>query len=253
MSPSNLLGLILVGGCAGLMLFFYFRSRKDGGAGLRAGLREIPAFSRLRRGIGLSVEAGQRLHISLGRGGVSGLSGGSTLLGLALLARIARVASISDRPPVATSGESVQAILSQDTLKSAFRSVNAEAQYNPDAGLLTGVTPFSYAAGALPTIFDQDVSVNALTGSFGAEAALIADAAERSGSISMGGSENLAAQAVLFAATQEPLVGEELYGAGAYIQAGPMHTASIRAQDILRWVVIGGILIGALLKLVGII
>jgi hypothetical protein len=32
-----------------------------------------------------------------------------------------------------------------------------------------------------------------------------------------------------------------------------MHMASVRAQDILRWVIVGVILIGALMKLVGVL
>jgi len=48
------------------------------------------------------------------------------------------------------------------------------------------------------------------------------------------------------------LVGEELYAAGAYLQAGPLHTASLRAQDTLRWIIVGIILLGALLKFVGV-
>jgi hypothetical protein len=55
----------------------------------------------------------------------------------------------------------------------------------------------------------------------------------------------------MFAAVQEPLIGEEFYAAGAYVQAGPMHSASLRTQDILRWLLIGVILAGAALKLAG--
>lgn len=217
------------------------------------GLREIPAFTRLRRGVGLAVEAGQRLHVSLGHGGISGEQGGSALVGLSMLQRIARAASISDRPPVATSGEPLQAILSQDTLRSTYHDIGADGQYEPTAGQLSGLTPFSYAAGAMPVIFDQQVSVNILAGSFGSEVALLTDASERSGGLTLAGSDNIPAQAVLYAAAQEPLIGEELYAGGAYLQAGPMHVASLRAQDIVRWVLIGSILVGAALKLIGVL
>lgn len=217
------------------------------------GLRDIPAFTRLRRGVGLAVEAGQRLHVSLGHGGISGEQGGSALVGLSVLRRIARAASISDRPPVATSGEPLQAILSQDTLRSTYHNIGADSQYEPTAGQLSGLTPFSYAAGAMPVIFDQQVSMNILVGSFGSEVALLTDASERSGGLTLAGSDNIPAQAVLYAAAQEPLIGEELYAGGAYLQAGPMHVASLRAQDIVRWVLIGSILLGAALKLIGVL
>jgi hypothetical protein len=232
-----------------LMIFFGTVGRNRA----RQKLREIPAFARLRRGIGLAVEAGQRLHVSLGRGGVIGPQGASALVGLSMLQRISRVASVSDRPPVATSGEAVQAMLSQDALQGAFSAIGAENQYDPSSGQLTGLTPFSYAAGAMSVIFDQNVSVSILAGHFGSEAALITDAAERNEGMTLAGSDDVTAQAVLYAVAQEPLIGEELYASGAYLQAGSMHMASVRAQDILRWVIVGVILIGALMKLVGVL
>jgi hypothetical protein len=44
------------------------------------------------------------------------------------------------------------------------------------------------------------------------------------------------------------LIGEELYAVGAYLKTGPIHIASLRAQDLLRWVIILAILLGSILK-----
>lgn len=249
LTGSSLLGLLFVILFLTLMVVFTIIGRKS----LRRNLREIAAFARIRRQIGLAVEAGQRLHISLGHGGLLGTQAGSALVGLSMLQRVARAASISDRPPVATSGEAVEAMLSQDTQRAAYQHVGAENQYEYSSGQVSGLTPFSYAAGTLPVIYDQQVSTNILSGSFGAEVALITEAAERNGSLTMGGSDSLPAQAVLYATADEPLIGEELYAGGAYLQAGPTHTASLRAQDVLRWVLVIVILAGAFLKLVGVL
>jgi hypothetical protein len=53
-------------------------------------------------------------------------------------------------------------------------------------------------------------------------------------------------QAALFATTENPLVGEELFAAGAYLKVNHEHAASLQAQDVLRWIAIGAILLGAL-------
>jgi hypothetical protein len=58
---------------------------------------------------------------------------------------------------------------------------------------------------------------------------------------------------VLYAAAQEPLIGEELFAAGAYLGAGQTHTASLRVQDIMRWVLIVVIILGSLAKLGGLL
>jgi hypothetical protein len=210
--------------------------------------REIPAFTRLRQAVGRVVEDGTRLHVSLGRGGLVTPQSASAMAGLTLLRRLAELTLAGDQPPIATSGDAALAILSQDTLKTASQA-SAQGAYDPTAGRLTGLTPFSYVAGAIPAIRDENISANVLMGNFGVEAALLAEASERTNAFTLAASDNLAGQAVLYATAEEPLIGEELYAAGAYMDAGPLHTASLRVQDILRWLIIAVILVGALVQL----
>jgi hypothetical protein len=245
----SFLGLLFIIVCLGLILFFYF----SGSIREKINLRAIQAFSHFRRELDLAVEAGKRLHISLGRGSIDELKGGSAFIGLTILDRCARAASNSDRPPVTTSGDGVVMVLSQDTLQSTYRSLAAEQRYDPTSARLTGLTPFAYAAGAMPTIHDEHVTANILAGHFGTEVALLTEAGERSRSLTMAGSDSIPAQAVLYATADEPLLGEELYAAGAYLGGGLAHTASLHMQDIIRWVLVAVIVIGAILKLLGII
>jgi Domain of unknown function (DUF6754) len=235
--------------CLGLLLFFFFSDHIRP----KINLRDIQAFRHFRREVDLAVEAGTRLHISLGRGSIYELQGGAAFTGLTVLARCARAASNSDRPPVTTSGDGVITILSQDTLQSTYRSLAAEQRYDPANARMTGLTPLAYAAGAMSTIHDEQVSANFFAGHIGTEIALLTEAGERSRSLTVAGTDSIHAQAVLYATSDEPLLGEELYAAGAYLGAGPAHSASLRMQDILRWVLVAAIVIGGILKLLGIL
>lgn len=230
-----------------LFVFILWRRRSP------AALRSIAAYEQLNRAVGLAVENGTRLHFSLGRGSLFPARGASALAGLAMLRRLAERTSVSDNPPVVTSGDASLAILSQDTLQSGYRAAGAEEQYRFTTGRLTGLTPLSYVAGAIPTIYDENVSANVFIGDFGPEAALLTEAAERRNSTLIASSDDLAAQSVFYASAQEPLIGEELFAAGAYVGAGPAHEASLNVQDILRWLVVLGILIGSLLKIAGVL
>lgn len=238
------LGLLAL--AAVLLLALTFWRRRSPGS-----LRLIDAYERLNRSVGLAVENGTRLHISLGRGNLFTARGGSALAGLAMLRRLAERTSVSDRPPIVTSGDASLAILSQDTLQSGYRVAGAEDQYRFTTGRLTGLTPFSYAAGTIPTIHDENVSANIFIGDFGAESALLAEASDRENTSLIAASDNLAAQSVFYASSQEPLIGEELFAAGAYVGAGASHEASLNVQDILRWLIILAIIIGAGLKILG--
>ncbi|MGE5124318.1 MAG: DUF6754 domain-containing protein, partial [Acidobacteriaceae bacterium] len=188
-----------------------------------------------------------------GRGSINELPGGAAFAGLTILDRCARAASNSDQPPMTTCGDSVLTILSQDTLQGTYRNLAAEQWYDPTNVRLTGLTPMAYAAGALPTIRDEDVSANFFAGHFGTEIALLAEAGARSRSLTVAGTDDIPTQAVLFATSDGPLLGEELYVAGAYLGAGPAHLACLRMQDIVRWFLVALIILGALLKLLGIV
>jgi hypothetical protein len=213
--------------------------------------RPIEAYDRLNRAIGLAVESGTRLHLSFGSGNLFTARGASALAALAMLRKLSERTSLSDRPPIVTSGDSSLAILSQDTLQAGYRAAAAEEQYRFSTGRLTGITPFSYAAGTIPVTRDESVSTNIFMGNFGSESALLVEAAERENTSVIAASDNVSAQSVFYAASQDPLIGEELFAAGAYVGAGAAHEASLTVQDILRWLIIVAILIGSLLKLAG--
>ena len=229
-----------------LIVFTLIRRRSPGV------FRAIDAYDRLNSAVGRAVEDGTRLHISIGRGNLFTTRGGSALAGLAMLRRLSEQTSLSDNPPIVTSGDASLAILSQDTLQSGYRAAGAEEQYRFTTGRLTGLTPYAFAAGTIPVTRDENVSTNIVHGDFGAESALLVEAADREDTDLIAASDNLSAQSVLYASSHEPLIGEELFAAGAYVGAGASHEASLQVQDVLRWVVILAILGGAVLKFLGV-
>jgi hypothetical protein len=240
------LGIFLT--AALLLLLFTVRLRKAS----RPVFRKINAYEQLSRAMGRAVEDGTRLHVSIGRGNLFTARGGSALAGLAMLRRLSERTSLSDNPPIVTSGDSSLAILSQDTMQSGYRAAGAEEQYRFTTGRLTGLTPLSYAAGTIPVTRDEQVSANIVIGDLGTEAALLAESADRENAELIAASDNFSAQSVLYVSSQEPLIGEELFAAGSYLEAGISHDASLQVQDVLRWLIILAILGGALLKFLGI-
>jgi len=218
-----------------------------------AKLREIPALTQLYRMLGLSVEDGTRLHFSLGHGGLLDARGGSALVGLAALRHIAERTSVSDMPSVASTGDPTLGLLAQDTLQAGYQAAGVEELYVPTTGRVTGLSPFGFAAGAMNILQNENVSTNIMIGHFGPEAALLTEASDRENVSVIGASDNFAGQAVLFANTQDALIGEELFAAGAYLGTGPAHVAGLTVQDILRWLVILVLLGGAFAKFWGVI
>lgn len=244
MSLTALAGIILVVFSAILLIGLYMLKDR-----VNASFRSIPAFTKFIRSIGTAVEQGTRVHFSLGSADIVRERTGASFVGLSAVRHITELAGASDNPPMTTSGDPALAVLAQDNLHTAYRVAGLEEQYRPDTGRMTGLTPFSYAAGTLPMIADEDVSSSFVAGGFGVEIGLITEAIERQDAFTLSAADSLPAQALVYASAKEPLIGEELFATGAYLESGRAHMASLYVQDILRWLIVLILLGGAAMKL----
>ncbi len=242
MSPE-LQGLVALASLFGLMLLFAVTARR-----WPANIRPLEAFDSLGKAIERAVEGGHRVHVSLGTGSVVGQDSAPALAGLAALTQIAQATSMSDKPVVVTTGDGAMAILARDTLRTSYISVGAPESYEPTSGRLLAPTPFSYVAGLPLVLGTEDVAVHMLTGSFGVEAALAADFGERERAFTIAGTDDVQSQALFYAVAEHTLIGEEVFASGAYLGVGGLHRASLRAQDVIRVIIILLILGGTVLK-----
>ena len=239
-----LIGLVFVTGLL-LLATIWYRNR-------RPRLRPVPAWSALERFLASSQRTGTRLHVGLGSPESMPHGALSSLAGIAVLRRIVSRAAPAGTQPIASSGEAAASILAHTALRAGYSDANRAAAYQPQNSRLAGLGSFAYAAGVHAIISDDDVASNLLIGRFGPEVALLAESAERADAGLAGASDDLAGQAVLFAASQDPLIGEELFAGGAYLGAGPWHIASLVVQDLLRWLIILFLVAGAAARVIGI-
>jgi hypothetical protein len=249
-SIEPLIGLGLV--ALFTMLVLFFSSRK-----IRAKyppvFRKITAINKIKRAIGLAVEDGSRLHVSLGSARLIDPAITSALVGLSTLNRIGQLTSTSDLPPMSTSGSGGLLLLSQNTLKTISVETNTQAFYNPNYAKMSGVTPFSYAIGTLESLQEQGINGNLYIGNFSTEAAFLCDQPGEKETITLCGSDSILAQSIFYAMAPDSLLGEELYALPAYMLFHPSHQASLRVQDIFRFLIGLVIVAGVALKIAGIL
>ena len=96
-----------------LLMLFYSAMRKR----WPAVFRPIKAYDELNTAVERAVEAGERVHLSLGTGSVIGSDSAAAFAGLSLLSQIAEATTTSDKPIVATAGDGAMAMLAQDSLQ----------------------------------------------------------------------------------------------------------------------------------------
>jgi hypothetical protein len=207
--------------------------------------RPIPAYQTLPTLAADAVESAKRVHFSLGSSAVGGTSTLAALVSAEVVYRLAERLAISRQLPLVTLSHPVTLPLAQDTLRRAYlyrRTLDyyrstAAAWYPPGT---------AFAVGAASLSADIDADSNVLLGRFGPELAFLGESALRHNQALIAHSDVLEGQAIAFAQAGEVLLGEELYAGPAYLGGTALERGSVLAQDVLRWLVILGIVLAAL-------
>jgi hypothetical protein len=226
--------------------FIYVRRRR----GQETALRDIPAYAIMPKLIGQGIESNRPLHLSLGSAGIGGQNTAVALAGAEMFYHLAEKAAIGDASPIVTLTDASALPLGQDTLRRAYQAhgLGERFKYRNVRWYPSGSRSLAFAAALTAMMGDDDVSANVLAGSFGPELALIMEAAQRHNLPTIAVSDQLEGQAVGYAMSDYILIGEEMFIAGAYLSDSPGKIAEAVTLDILRWVVIVGILYGVLVN-----
>ncbi len=235
--------IILAAFAVSVIVTQFIRRRKDAFP-----LRALPAYAAIPQFVGEAIEAGRSMHVSFGGAGLGGSSTTLTLASAELFYQVAQ-RNVAGATILTASDPSVLP-LGYGTLRRALASrsiaLSRSELSNSVRWYPAGTRSLAFAAALTGVIGDDHVSGNVLVGDFGSELALVLEAATRHRQTSISGSVDLTGQAVAYAMADRALIGEEIYVAGAYMGDSATQHASVVALDLLRWLVILGILIATL-------
>ncbi len=199
-------------------------------------VRPLSAFDQIPGELGRAAEAGRPLHLGLGLGGIGGKRTATSLAGLQVLEGIADAAVAYSTPPTVTVGDPTLLLLAQDVLRRASSRMGVPERYESAQVRFVATDPVVYALGAADVVRHDRVMGNVLAGAFGEEVALIA--AGGVGMRQMAAADQLRAASALYPADTLLAVGEEFYAGGARLSRLPHYLASLKAQDLLRLVIV---------------
>ena len=209
-------------------------------------LRRVAAWEALPYMLEESAGQGRPVHLSTGG---AGLQGSDTLLALAGAEVVYQAARQAQGPVILTTSATTMIPLGYETLRRAQRARGFAGSMLP--GTLRwfpdGPRSLAWAGAASALMGSENVGTNLLVGSFGPELALVSQAALRHGQHFLAASDQLDGQAVAWATGTEPLIGEEIFFAGAYLNPTPGNQAALVMQDTLRWLLIAALVALALL------
>jgi hypothetical protein len=247
MDPSQIAGALLMMALGALIAVFGGLAR----TGRRPTLRPLPGLEALRGQQGRAIETGQSLHLSLGTSGIGGGNTATTLAGLAILESLADEAAATDTPPTVTVADPTALVIAQDVLRRAYARQGNPAGYDPRTVRYVAASPLPYAAGVSDILSLEETSANVMAGVFGPEVAFITEEGSKQAVLQVAGAVDVAPLAVMYPSANHLMVGEEMFAARGYLDNLPVHTGSLLAQDVIRWLLVALLFVasaGALLQ-----
>jgi len=230
-----------------LPVLFFLTSRAR--AGKSGALRQIPGLEDLPNSVGRSAETSQPLHVSVGVGGVGGLSTAETWTGLTLLTQLADEAASCDTRLIVTVADPTVLPIAQDILRRAsIRHGNSDG-YDPTQVRFIAPIPMAYAAGVSGMLEREPLTGSVMVGSFGDEYLLMGQTGARLGVHQVVGTADPGTLAQVYASADDTLIGEDIFAAGAYSRKLPIQIGSLMTEDWARWVVAAAVVLLAIWKI----
>lgn len=212
-----------------------------------------PAKEAVEHLLHISSEEGKRLVVGLGHSLATAsfdLAGAS---GLSLQRALLRRSLFNDHPLQSFSGDGVLACLSRMVVHGAYRGALASELFSASLSQLSGTNSMAYTASLVNQIPDSSNAGLLLAGQMNPVILLALDQADRQSLPAISAVSSLSGQAAGFFGNAVNLMGEDVFSAAGKLDQRKSAQASLSAQDWLRIAIALGLLLGAILKMGGVL
>lgn len=215
-------------------------------------LRRLPPTEVLKAGLRRAAEMGEVVHLSPGTGALHQRgSVAETLAGLETVQGAAQDALALGVPVEVTTNDALVNVVAQRLLEQALRKAGQPAGLPANSHFVAQQNRLAYAAGAMDRLGRSPVQGNVLVGAFEEELLLIGNVGGQETKFQVAGAARPTAAALLPLITDNFLLGEEIYAAGAYLDPRPARVVSLLVQDGMRMLLILLIVVGVILATLG--
>jgi hypothetical protein len=241
---GKIVGLLLLAGVFAVTMYYMSGGRKPY-------IRRVAGLDAIEDAVGRSTEMGKPVVCSYGW--AFGSFDYWTVAGLRILSHVAKLcASTNTRMIVPTGGSTGSFIVrpvAVEIVKNAWAAEGRPEGFNEnDMPFLSG-SQFAMGSGYAGILLTERPGSMILAGSSAADAMMIAETSNQVGAITITSPTYIGNVAALACASDYVMIGEEAIAAGSYLSQDPAQLASIRTQDIYKFIGIGLILLGWVLSM----
>jgi hypothetical protein len=213
-------------------------------AGYRPPLRPIAGYELLASSPSESAESGRPVCVSIGAGTLGSEETLLTLAGLDIVDGLAQPSATVAGRLVVTTASPVALPMAQAMLRRSYEAAGVPEEYEPTQARFVTDQRQAYALAVADGARQERPVVSAVSGDWGDEYLLAGEPHRLAGVPLVAGAANEAAIPFVWATADHPLIGEEIFAAGAYLGRGKAALASVMAQDQMRLLLVLVILAG---------
>lgn len=231
---------------AALLITYLQRARR----GEELYIRRIAGLEAVDEAVGRSTEMGRPILFVLGLEPIYNIA---TIAGLAILKRVAMKAAEYEAPLIVPNFDPVVYVAAQEVVKEGYLEAGRPDLYDEGSVFYLTSDQFGYAAGVDGIMLREQPGAIFFQGYFYAESLILAETGHSIGAIQISGTTAVTQLPFFIAATDYTLIGEEMYAASAYLSRDPVHLSTIKAEDILKVLLILLFSTGAILETLAVV
>jgi hypothetical protein len=245
-----LVGWILIGLATMLLLIFRFLFKDS----VSYPVRRFQAVEQLKTSRVSALERGQKRGIFIGHHLWSRTYPGLGLGAVSALPAFIDMENKADGGQRVTTSDGGLLVLARQIAFGRYKGGFSQPLSEAISELsLPGTSPLSYTAGMLSELRSQPYGSLALLGNYGPEALLWAETLTDQNKGIFAAAGSLSSQAALFLNVRDLLIGEEVFALNGLIESRAEDEAAWLTEDILRVALILLIVVGAVLKMAGVL
>jgi hypothetical protein len=199
-------------------------------------LREIAGLKAVEEAIGRATEMARPVLFTPGWGG--DIQRPTTIASMNILSHIAEKTAQYDCRLVYPTHDPVIMTVAQEVVKQAYGQAGLIDRYREDDISYVTSSQFGYAAAVDGMITRLQPASIFLLGTFEAESLILAETGNSINAIQIAGTDSTIQLSFFIVACDYTLIGEELFAASGYLSGDRSIMASVRAQDILKAVIV---------------
>lgn len=226
----------------GFLVFFMVRRAKQGHDMY---IRPIAGIQEIDNAIGRATEMGKPI---LFQPGLDGIGHVATLAGLAILGRVATKAAEYDTRILVPVRDYIVLPIAQEIVREAHHEAGRPDTYDKSSVFFITTDQFAFVAGVNGVMVREKCATCFYMGSFFAEALIMTETGNSIGAVQIAGSDAITQIPFFITTCDYTLIGEELYGASAYLSREPLMMGTLKAVDATKFLIMICIIIGTILS-----